>query len=649
MKQSKNEIDTKRISLGTDTLTIEDVVKVARFDWRVYRAGQPSQDLRVAKSFARVKQSRKWVEWAVKENTKRLNRGEPPLAYYGINTGFGSRSGQRGLPKEDIPWVSRNLIVSHSTGVGDFLDPEIVRAAMLIRANSLAQGYSGVRTKLINILVDMLNKGVIPAIPEYGSVGASGDLAPLSHLAQVISLRPTNKKPIGKPYARNYDESGLAYLDLKKIKIKDKSKIRESIRIDGREYVILNGRDAMLAANIEPIELTAKEGLAFNNGATFSAAIATLALYDAENLARHAEIAAALSMEALLAHRDAFFRHVQAVRSHLGQAEVAQRILKVVAGSNLVDGDENLEPRHIPPQDAYSIRVTPQVLGAVWDVLSFIRETVKREINSATDNPLVFDLPKEDPLYLSRDYRVVSGGNFHGAPLAYAMDFLGIVITDLGSLSERRVFRLTDSNLSEGLPSYLIDEDKEKEGLTSGMMIPQYLAAGLVSDCKTLAHPDSVDSIPTSANQEDHVSMSMNAARHTRKIIQNIENVVAVELLCGYLGIKWRFKNLNMKTQTITNDDMKELRKRKNEQEKLSRTEFYLLNELSPKLGKGTQEAVSWIQSEIYPKLPTLEQESTTEDRFLRPYVMQICKSLHDGKLVNEVYKAIREKLPLRA
>jgi len=652
MTTNQKPRQTKEVILGTGDLSLEQIVGVARFNWPVAEIGPENNNAKAQEAYDRLMNSWNWVDAAVKENEEKRKRNEKNgkgekeelIAYYGINTGFGSKAGRIGLPKKDIPWVSRNLIVSHSTGVGDSLHPEIVRGAMLIRANSLAQGYSGVSRELVNTLVRMLNEEVCPIIPEYGSVGASGDLAPLSHLALVVSKRP-GKPLTGLPDDYG-DESGQAYLKLRDGD--DKGDFLDIVTIDGIKYGLLSGHEAMRRRNIKPVELGPKEGLAFNNGATFSAAIAAIALYDAENVTRHAEIAGALSLEAMLGFRDAFLPPIQKIRRHSGQIESAARILKFVGDSNLLDGNINEDPRSIPPQDPYSLRVTPQVTGAVWDVLNFLHRIVEEEVNAATDNPsIIMDLP--------RSYKSVSGGNFHGAPLAYAMDFLGIVMTDLGSLSERRTFRLTTYDLSVKLPEMLVEDFEDTPGRTSGLMIAQYLAAGLVSDCKTLAHPDSVDSIPTSANQEDHVSMSMNAARHARKIVENIGYVVAVELLCGFIGLNWRIDDLSKRKNGdgYKDNEKKPWEKLAVDRKRLDEVVRYLHNnELSPAPGNGSKVALKIIDDLLYAgngKLPDIGKEPTAEDRFLQPYVLRMTRLLRDGDLVTQVYESVGLELPVRA
>lgn len=631
------------IYLGPGDLTIEQVVAVARRGWPVAEIGPQAGDSASQFAYQRVLTSRAWVDAVVAENEKRQSEGKQHLlSYYGINTGYGAKSGRKGLNSEDIAWVARNLVVSHSTGVGDTLHPEVVRAAILIRANSLAQGYSGVRPLLINTLIRMLNAGVTPLIPEYGSVGASGDLAPLSHLALVLSKRPSGGSTGALAnLPPDYEESGQAYLRLEPGEDpRSYAQDPQVVTIDGQSYALLSGQAAMQARGIEPLELQAKEGLALNNGTTFSAAAAALALYDAETITRHAEVAAALSLEALLGFRDAFFPQIQRIRRHTGQVQTAQRILQIMQGSNLLDGDQDQDPRYCPPQDPYSLRVAPQVIGAVWDVLGFLRQTISEEINAATDNPTILvDLP--------RNYKAISGGNFHGAPLAYAMDFLSIVMTDLGSLSERRTFRLMDPHLNNGLPAMLVQDEPGKEGRTSGLMMAQYLAASLVSDCKTLAHPDSVDSIPTSANQEDHVSMSLNAARHARKVVENIGYVVAIELLSAYFGLRWRLADIRQKVENVDYLANVALSDSSCEEE-LERDDLLVLDlrrkQALPAAGAGTQKAFDVIQRALFggpQPLPPLGEGPTTEDRFLQPYVRRAFALLHSQKIIGEVYKTI--------
>jgi histidine ammonia-lyase len=431
---------------------------------------------------SRVAESRAWVDRVVAE-------GRPTV--YGINTGFGVFANRR-VAREDAEQLSRNLILSHAVGVGDPLPEEVVRAAMLIRANTLAIGHSGVRPAIVETLIAMLNQHVTPIVPEKGSLGASGDLALLSHLALVFTTDADDRD----------EDSGQALLDGER----------------------LSGKAAMERAGIRRLILGAKEGLALNNGATFSAAVAALAVHDAELLLENALIAAALSLEALRGVSRAFDERLHRARRQAGQIEVAARIRRLIEGSTLVDSTERV-------QDAYSLRAVPQVLGPIKESIAFVRGIVERELNAATDNPLIFlDLPTEN--------KALSGANFHGEPIAIAMDILKIAVSEIAGLSERRLFRLTDEKLSDGLPAMLVEDG----GLNSGFMMAQYTAAALVSDNKTLAHPDTVDSIPTSAGQEDFNPMAMNAARHCREIVDNAQHVVALELMAAAQAIDLRMK-----------------------------------------------------------------------------------------------------------
>ncbi len=401
---------------------------------------------------------------------------------YGITTGFGKFSDVivRG---EDTKTMQRNLIISHSCGVGAALSEENARGILLLRANALAKGYSGIRLSTLNTLLEMLNKGVHPIIPEKGSLGASGDLAPLSHMVLVM---------IGEGEAVYRGEK-------------------------------MSGREAMEKAGIEIVELVEKEGLALINGTQVMTAIGAQVLYDTINLSKTADIAAALTMEALNGIEDAFDDRVHRARGQIGQIQTGENILKLVEGSQMTSRQGELRV-----QDAYSIRCLPQVHGASKDAFNYVKEKIEIEMNGVTDNPLIF-VEEED---------VISGGNFHGQPMAISFDFLGIAIAELANISERRLERLVNPSLSNGLPGFLV----ENGGINSGFMIVQYSAAALVSENKILAHPASVDSIPSSANQEDHVSMGTIAARKARDILENTRNVVGMELLAACQGIDLRGK-----------------------------------------------------------------------------------------------------------
>ncbi len=517
-------------------LDIGTVVSVARGD-SSDPSGHKWPQVRLAEGARRQMQAASdWVDEVVGSLSDPLS--DVPQAYYGINTGFGSLAGKATLSHEyETRVLMRNLLASHAAGVREYFDEESVRAALLLRAHSLAQGYSGVRCLLVDKLTQMLNQGVYPAVPCMGSLGASGDLAPLSHLTLVLSEVP--RPPQGKPVPELDTTSGEAFIAVKApVQPSPDSYFHVTQqRPAGRQTLWrrVPGQEAMQAAGGQ-IELRAKEGLALNNGTTFSCALAALSVHDALNLLENAELALAMTLEGIRGFADPFFAEVHSVRPHPGALESARKVRRYTAGSSLLDGSRQRRPQRVPPQDPYSIRCSPQVHGAVRDSLDFIHKTVEIELNATTDNPLIF-------LQLPRRYKSVSGGNFHGAPLAFVMDYLGIILTELGSVSERRIFKMTDFATDNDfeLPSFLIDDDVPA-GLNSGLMIPQYTAASLVSECKTLAHPDSVDSIPSSANQEDHVSMSLNAARHARQIVDNVEHVVAIEFLCAAQALEWRKK-----------------------------------------------------------------------------------------------------------
>lgn len=476
------------VVLGGARLSLTDLVAVARHGARV------ELDDAVA---GRLRASQEWVESAGLER---------PI--YSINTGFGSLAGRQAFADPaDAAELSRRLVLSNASGIGRYVDTELVRATMLIRTVSLLSGHSGVRPEVARLVVDMLNAGVHPAIPEYGSLGASGDLIPLAHLALVMT-RGVEGRESAEEDARNSGE----------------------VLVDGR---VVAGAEAMAAAGLDRIALAAKEGLALLNGTSFSCAQVALALHDAQTLLDTNIITAAMSIEALKGFGDAFIAELHEARGQAGQIEVAARIRGLLEGATLTDGDRDHDPVRQPPQDAYSLRCVPQVLGPITDTLRFVTGLVENEMNAATDNPLIFPA-------LPRSLKAVSGGNFHAEYMAFAADFLSIAVTEIGNITERRLFRMDDGTLNRGLPDMLVDS--EQVGMDCGYMLPQYLAAALVSDCKTLAHPDSVDSIPTCANQEDHVSMANNAGRHARQVVANIEAVVAIELLMAAQALDLRIR-----------------------------------------------------------------------------------------------------------
>jgi histidine ammonia-lyase len=433
-------------------LTIEDVARVARDGAAVALADGAR---------ARIVAAREYIERIVAEGR----------TVYGVTTGFGKLANVRIAP-DDVRQLQRNLIVSHAMGVGEPFPTDVVRAMLLLRAQSLAFGHSGVRLEVIELLLAMLDEGIHPVIPSQGSVGASGDLAPLAHMALTL---------IGEGKAEFRGE-------------------------------VVPSVDALSQAGLAPLVLEAKEGLALINGTQAMTAVGALVVHDARQLAVAADIAAAMSLEALKGTRAPFDPRVTTIRPHPGAAETAANMLAVSADSPIHASHADCDKI----QDAYSLRCIPQVHGASRDALRHVAEVITREINAVTDNPLVF----------ADDDRVISAGNFHGQPVAVAMDYAKIAIAELANISERRVEHMLDPAVS-GLPAFLAHQG----GLHSGLMISQYTAASLVSENKVLAHPASVDSIPTSANQEDHVSMGTTSARQCAMILENSRWVIAIEVI----------------------------------------------------------------------------------------------------------------------
>ena len=396
---------------------------------------------------------------------------------YGVTTGFGALSDVT-ISLADTRRLQKKILFSHAAGMGREIEADVVRAMMALRINDFCRGNSGLRMETIQMLADMLNSGIVPVVPEKGSVGASGDLVPMAHLALVM---------IGE---------GEAFVD--------------GIRMSGAK--------ALAVRSLKPLELAAGEGLALINGTQFMIALGCLALHDALNLCKHADIAASMSLETLMGTRSAFDPRIHQARPHQGQIMAAQNMLKITENSEIISSHHDCSR----VQDAYTLRCSPQVHGASWDAFAYVDKVIRVEMNASTENPLIFPESEE----------FLSGGNFHGQPLALACDFLGIAIAELANISERRIERLVNPYLS-GLPAFLVEDG----GLNSGYMIAQYAAAALVSENKVLAHPASVDSIPTSANKEDHVSMGAVAARKCRDIVENAEDVIAIELLCGAQAI----------------------------------------------------------------------------------------------------------------
>ena len=457
----------EKFIIGEKLLTTEDVYKIA--------SNKEIEVILSDKAVEKIKKSREFVEKLVRENK----------VVYGLTTGFGKfKDVFLGNNKEKIEQLQINLIRSHSVGVGEPFSEEEVRAAMLVRINSLAMGYSGVRLELIRKLLEMLNKGIYPYVPQQGSVGSSGDLAPLSHLMLVLV---------------------------------------------GEGEIIENGKrvpaeEGLKKYDFEPFKLSFKEGLALNNGTAFLASLAALNVERAKNLIEWADVSLAMTLEALKGTLDAFSEEIQRLKPYPGQIESAKKVVSLCEGSQLVGPGND----YSDVQDSYSLRCSPQVHGTVVEALSFAKRMVEIEINSSTDNPLIF--PERE--------KVLSGGNFHGEPISLTMDSLSIAIAELANISERRIAKLVDPANNKELPAFLIP--KEKAGLSSGFMIAQYTAASLVAENKVLAHPVACDSVPTSANQEDYVSFGTIASRKCRDIISNTEKIISIELLAAAQGLDFR-------------------------------------------------------------------------------------------------------------
>ena len=444
----------KTVFLDMDGITLDDLVAVAREGAGVLLA--PAAEELIAKGRALVD---RWVH-----EGRRI---------YGVTTGFGALS-DVAISQKNTRRLQENILMSHAAGVGDPLDAETVMAVMALRVKDFARGNSGIRLETAQRLLEILNCGIIPVIPQKGSVGASGDLAPLAHLALVL---------IGK---------GEAFFS-------------------GRQ---MSGSEALSACGLKPIRLESAEGLALVNGTQVMTAIGGLAVYDAVQLAKLTDIAAAMSLEVLMGSRTEFNPKIHRVRPYPGQAAAAANMERITRNSEIISSHRDCSRI----QDAYTLRCSPQVHGASRDAIAYCRKVIETEMNSSTGNPLIFAESEEFLL----------GGNFHGQPVALAMDFMGMAVAELANIAERRIERLVNPKLS-GLPAFLVSDG----GLNSGFMITQYTAAALVSENKVLAHPACVDSIPTSANKEDHVSMGTISARKCRDIVSNTEAVIAIELLCA--------------------------------------------------------------------------------------------------------------------
>ncbi|NEU58445.1 histidine ammonia-lyase [Halorussus sp. MSC15.2] len=475
MPESNRDTEPEPVRADGETLTPEDVARVARHDAPVVVTEETREKVRTA---------RERVEEVVES-------GE---VVYGLDTGFGELVDQR-IPREDIEQLQLNLVRSHAAGAGRELTTEEVRAMLLGRVNALAKGHSGVREVVVDHLVTMLDERVHPVVKSRGSLGASGDLAPLAHLALVLVGEGEAEVEIGTEDGEPQTER-------------------------------LPGDEALAAADLEPLALRAKEGLALINGTQLSAGLAALAVVDAERAVRAADAAGALTTEVTMGTTASADDSIARVRPHQGHAESARNVKRLTADSEVVESHRNCDR----VQDAYSIRCLPQVHGAVRDAIRHLREAVEVELNSATDNPLIFDAAEaDDRASGTENAAVLSGGNFHGDPLALPLDYLTNAVTELAAISERRVDRMLNPNVQEShLPPFLT----EGSGLRSGYMIAQYTAAALVNENRATGRP-SMDNTPVSGNQEDHVSMSAQSAFDARGAVENAITVVGIELLCG--------------------------------------------------------------------------------------------------------------------
>jgi histidine ammonia-lyase len=517
------------ITLDGESLTLEQVLAVAN--------GQPGAPEVRLSEVAQAKVGR-----AAQAVAELLARGE---VVYGVTTGFGAFK-DRLIKREEVEPLQRNIIYSHAVGVGEPFDRRTSRAIMLIRANTLARGHSGIRPATLQLLLDLLNRGVHPVIPEKGSLGASGDLAPLAHMSLVL---------LGEGEAE----------------------------FQGRR---LSGAEALQQANLQPVTLAAKEGLALTNGTAVMSAVGALETYRARRLSRVADIAGCLSLEALHGTSLAFDDRIHRLRPYPRQLNCAAYLRALLVNS---DFTRHHDPANV--QDAYTLRCIPQVHGAVRDAIAYARWALEIELNSVTDNPLIFI---DDQ---SGKTTVLSGGNFHGEPIAIAMDYLGMAVTEMGNISERRIMRLTDeASNAHVLPPFLT----RNGGLNSGFMITQYTAAALATENKVLSHPASVDTIPTSANVEDHVSMGCTAALQTRQINDNVERILAIELMAAAQGIDFRKETLDQ----------------------------------SARLGQGTQPAYNLIREHV----PFLQN-----DAIMYPYIEATRRLIATGQLVVAVNKHVQD------
>lgn len=599
---------TNTVILDGESLSIDQLVRIAR---------DPAVKVSIAPSaMEKVRVSRRQIEKIVEQYHADLKDPNTQTQHvYGVTTGFGEFKNEP-VPPQQLVQLQQNILISHSAGAGDNaneLDPanyfsaEIVRATLVLRLNTLIKGFSGVREELVNCIAAMINRGIIPLVPTRGSVGSSGDLCPLAHLFVVLLGH-------GKFYVVENAKSGMGFQPM--------------------SNQLHNSSDLHAALGSAPVAPSYKEGLGLTNGATFSAAMLALAVHDSEQLANIADLATAMTLEAICGRTRAFDSAIHEVRNMTGQQQSAANIRTMLAGSDLTDRAKAL-------QDAYSIRCSPQVHGATRDAIAYAKMVALAEMNAATDNPLFFatldrrpfDIQSrldrgDDPNDLG-DERAFSAGNFHGQPIALAADFLAIAVAELADVAERRSQLLLDRNHNRNLPPNLIG----RRGVNSGLMLVQYTAAGCVSENKVLAHPASVDSIPTSGNSEDHNSMATIGARKLRTVIGNSQVVLSINLLAAAQAIDWRVAmeispNSATTTQNVISAVADKLAAAEEEAVAFERATAGATEKIASKLGKGTAAAYRSIRAVT---------STLTADRVLANDLLAVRKLVESAELIANV------------
>lgn len=595
------------VFLTGESLTIEDLVQIAR-DSRARVRIDPQ-------ALERVRRGREEIERTVEHYRETLRTPGARITHvYGVTTGFGEFKDEP-VPPEQLVELQQNILLSHASGAGDSIDEhdasnyfpaEVVRAALVLRLNTLVKGFSGVRVELVECIAAMINKGIVPLVPTRGSVGSSGDLCPLAHLFVVLLGQGEFYLAADGPSGRRHEGGTL------------------------KDY-------------LETVPPSYKEGLALTNGATFSAAMLALAVHDAEILAGLADVTTAMTLEATCGRTRAFDEAIHNSRNMTGQRDSAANIRALLAGSDLTDRSRSL-------QDAYSIRCSPQVHGASRDAIAYAKMVALAEMNAATDNPLFFPSLGRRPFDIQArldrgddpddlgDELAFSAGNFHGQPIALAADFLAIALAELANIAERRTQLLLDKNHSRNLPANLVP----KRGVNSGLMLTQYLSAALVSENKVLAHPASVDSIPTSANSEDHNAMASIAARKLRTVLSNAQTVLAVNLLVAAQAIDWRVgMNISPNAPTTKMNEVGPVADKLEAAEAeyrrfIEATRAEKRDSIAARLGGGTRAAYLRVRELV---------QTLTRDRVLEPDIRAIRTAVCDGSILRAVEETLGEKL----